>query len=75
MRWLVTTPAETVARVRRDLAEVGATIAEEQATPLEPGELVLHVEGPNDLPQRLQARGTPATAYPDSEQDWSGGCT
>ncbi len=80
MRWLVTTVAGTpISRVREAVAVAGGRLDHDDAIPLAggdggAGELVLEVEGPGDLPERLRESPEVLDVYPDSEIElFSGG--
>lgn len=68
MKWLLTTPDDLdVEAVRREVDAVGGKLEPRQAIPLSGGQQVLYAEGPEDLPQRLEATGLPIEVSPSSE--------
>jgi hypothetical protein len=69
--WLITTAAgENLERLRRIVASHGATLADIPPTPLEEGEQVLEVEGPDDLPERLQTDPAIHKVSPNSQLEY-----
>jgi hypothetical protein len=70
MKWLLTTPTGVdLERLREDLAAAGGTLEDQDPVPLEPGEQVVHADGPDDLPERLRESGTLLAVYPSSEME------
>jgi hypothetical protein len=69
MRWLVTVRNDADLReVARQLRELGCVdVAEEDAIPLADGEVVIPVEGPDNLPRLVQKDQRIAGVFNDSE--------
>ena len=67
-RWLVTfRTGLTEARQRELLEELHCTADDPVAIPLDDGETVVEVEGPDDLDERCRTREGLVTVYPSSE--------
>ena len=69
MRWLVSVKQDEDQAIVRSLIEsAGGTCDEgESPTPLGDDELVLHVSGPSELPQKLQDKALIRGVYPSSD--------
>jgi len=68
MNWLLTVKASVdLEALAEKLSAVGATLRDEyEPIPLD-DELVLHVEGPTDLTERLPQNGSVVRLNPDSD--------
>ncbi|MFC8914404.1 hypothetical protein ACFT5C_01410 [Streptomyces sp. NPDC057116] len=54
MKWLLTVLADTdIGVLARDLLAIGAIVEDEEPVPIGDHEMVVYVEGPQDLPSRL----------------------
>jgi hypothetical protein len=67
-RWLLTTAREEdLDRLREDLSTIGGLFSDAPPIPLEPDELAIAVEGPDDLPELLGTHPAVRKVSPDSD--------
>jgi hypothetical protein len=70
MRFLVTTSQEeSLEELKNELAVHGGEMAANAPVPLDEGDQVLEVEGPDDLPQKIEGLASVKKVSPDSEID------
>jgi hypothetical protein len=69
MKWLITIKEHTSkSRLRELLRPSGSTLVEDvPMVPMEDGDVVVEVEGPADLPQRIKAAPEVKAVHPSSE--------
>lgn len=69
-KWLVTTSSEQdLDALRRDVAAEGGSVIDSPPVPLDPEEQVLEVDGPDDLPSKLERYPSVRKVSPNSEID------
>jgi hypothetical protein len=71
MRFLVTTDRnESLEKLKDEVAAHGGAMEPDDPIPLDQGEQVVRVEGPDDLPKKLEQLPAVKKVSPDSDMDF-----